>query len=78
MACWIAGTSFILALEGDRVERYYTGEKCEDLINNATYTGALEMINYTQETGGIKIFYNGSLIDSDVCEYCTYLQQTKL
>ena len=46
---------------------------CQELVSNATLAGALEMINYTQTTGGIKIYYNGSMVDSDVCEYCNYL-----
>lgn len=54
---------------------YYTNETCSEMVTNASIIGAYQMINYTQSTGGIKIFYNDTIVDSNVCEYCDYLMR---
>lgn len=54
---------------------YYTDEVCEDMVVNASIIGAYQMINHTQTTGEIYLFNNTAIIESDVCEYCGYLQQ---
>lgn len=53
---------------------YYTNETCKEMVVNASYIGAYQIINYTQTTGNIMLSSNGSIIRSNVCEYCEYLQ----
>lgn len=60
-------------------DNFYTNETCQELINNSSIisyqTGLFDIINYTSSTGAIKIIYNNSIVDTNVCEYCDYIQQ---
>ena len=55
--------------------QFNNNEDCTEKIKQASYLTAYQMINYTQSTGNIKLLYNGSLADSNVCDYCNYINE---
>lgn len=67
----------LIAITNNTSDKFYTNETCQELINNSTMlaynTGLFDIINYTSSTGAIKIIYNNTVVDSNVCEYCDYL-----